>query len=93
MFPTRNNRPCDGASGRALRIAAFAFLFLAASRVPAATLGPQPPALPAFHSLCPHVVTRLPDFTLADQRGMSRTLTSLMGPKGLMLVFIRSADW
>jgi hypothetical protein len=33
------------------------------------------------------------DFTLPDQHGRSRTLASLMGPKGLMLVFYRSADW
>ena len=35
----------------------------------------------------------MPDFTLLDQKGQSRTLASLMGPKGLMLVFYRSADW
>ncbi len=32
-------------------------------------------------------------FTLQDQNGTTRTLQSLMGPKGLMLVFYRSADW
>jgi peroxiredoxin len=35
----------------------------------------------------------VPEFTLLDQKGQSRTLASLMGPKGLMLVFYRSADW
>ncbi len=34
-----------------------------------------------------------PDFRLQDQTGAARTLHSLMGPKGLMLVFYRSADW
>jgi hypothetical protein len=34
-----------------------------------------------------------PDFRLQDQNGVQRTLPSLMGPKGLMLVFYRSADW
>jgi peroxiredoxin len=28
-----------------------------------------------------------------DQKGQSRSLASLTGPKGLMLVFYRSADW
>jgi len=28
-----------------------------------------------------------------DQNGRTRTLQSLMGQRGLMLVFIRSADW
>jgi hypothetical protein len=32
-------------------------------------------------------------FTLLDQSGQSRTLESLMGPQGLVLVFFRSADW
>ena len=41
----------------------------------------------------PQVGQRVPDFTLSDQTGRARTLESLMGPKGLMLVFYRSADW
>jgi hypothetical protein len=41
----------------------------------------------------PQVGQRVPDFTLTDQTGRARTLESLMGPKGLMLVFYRSADW
>jgi hypothetical protein len=53
---------------------------------------PQPP-LPDVQKLGPQVGTRVPDFTLLDQKGRSRTLASLMGPKGLMLVFFRSADW
>ena len=50
-------------------------------------------ALPDVQKLGPQIGTRVPDFTLLDQKGQSRTLTSLMGPKGLMLVFFRSADW
>jgi len=41
----------------------------------------------------PAIGARVPDFTLSDQNGQTRTLQSLMGPKGLMLVFFRSADW
>jgi hypothetical protein len=41
----------------------------------------------------PQVGQRVPDFTLIDQVGKTRTLDSLMGPKGAMLVFYRSADW
>jgi hypothetical protein len=41
----------------------------------------------------PAVGSRAPDFTALDQDGRSRSLHSLMGPKGLMLVFFRSADW
>ncbi|MGP8244384.1 MAG: hypothetical protein ACLQVN_07675 [Bryobacteraceae bacterium] len=41
----------------------------------------------------PAVGARVPDFQLADQSGQIRNLHSLYGPKGLMLVFFRSADW
>ena len=51
------------------------------------------PTLPDVQKLGPQVGSRVPDFTLLDQQGQSRTLASVMGPKGLMLVFYRSADW
>ena len=54
---------------------------------------PSAPPLPDIQKLGPQVGDRVPDFTLIDQRGQSRTLTSLMGSKGAMLVFYRSADW
>ena len=41
----------------------------------------------------PQVGERVPDFSLLDQNGKTQTLQSIMGPKGAMLVFIRSADW
>jgi hypothetical protein len=52
-----------------------------------------PPPLPDVQKLGPQVGSRVPDFTLLDQLGQSRTLSSVIGPKGLMLVFNRSADW
>ena len=50
-------------------------------------------ALPDVQTRGPQPGTRVPDFTLPDHRGRPRTLASLMGPNGLMLVFYRSADW
>ena len=41
----------------------------------------------------PPAGAKVPDFSLPDQNGQRHTLSSLMGPKGLMLVFFRSADW
>ena len=41
----------------------------------------------------PQVGEHVPDFSLKDQTGKTQTLHSIMGPKGAMLVFIRSADW
>jgi len=43
--------------------------------------------------LGPQVGERVPDFTLVDHTGAPRTLQSIMGRRGVMLVFIRSADW
>ena len=41
----------------------------------------------------PAVGAKAPAFQLSDQTGASRSLDAVMGPKGLMLVFFRSADW
>ena len=43
--------------------------------------------------LGPQVGQQVPDFSLKDQHGATRNLSSIMGPKGAMLVFVRSADW
>src|SRR5262245_29309867 len=37
----------------------------------------------------PPIGSKVPSFTLQDQTGQSRTLESLMGPKGAILVFFR----
>lgn len=52
-----------------------------------------PPPMPDVRTLGPQVGARVPDFTLPDQHGQPRSLQSLMGPRGLMLIFYRSADW
>ena len=41
----------------------------------------------------PPVGSKVPDFALEDQNGGRLTLHDLMGPKGMLLVFTRSADW
>ena len=52
----------------------------AQSRIDVSRLGPQ-------------VGERVPDFSLTDQAGRRHTLQTIMGPRGAMLVFVRSADW
>jgi hypothetical protein len=67
----------------------------------AAALQAAPPAQDAqgawtridVAKLGPQVGERVPDFSLPDQHGTTRTLQSIMGPRGAMLVFVRSADW
>ena len=44
-------------------------------------------------TLGPQIGERAPDFSLPDQHGAARTLRSTFGPKGVVLVFFRSADW
>ena len=65
----------------------------ASVRGTSAQTAPAPGGLPEVQALGPQMGERVPDFTLTDQQGRPRTLASLMGPKGLMLVFYRSADW
>lgn len=43
--------------------------------------------------LGPQVGERVPDFSLRDQTSRVRNLESIMGTRGAMLVFLRSADW
>jgi len=43
--------------------------------------------------LGPQVGEKVPDFSLKDQHGNTQTLQSIMGARGAMLVFQRSADW
>jgi hypothetical protein len=43
--------------------------------------------------LGPQVGAKVPEFRLSDQNGNVQTLESIMGSRGAMLVFFRSADW
>jgi hypothetical protein len=35
----------------------------------------------------------VPAFSATDQNGLTQSLSSVIGAKGAMLVFFRSADW
>lgn len=41
----------------------------------------------------PRVGAAVPAFEAPDQNGKQRTFDNLRGEKGLMLLFVRSADW
>ena len=56
-------------------------------------LAAWPQAQTNLATLGPQVGQRAVDFSLPDQQDRVRTLKSLAGPKGTMLVFFRSADW
>jgi cytochrome oxidase Cu insertion factor (SCO1/SenC/PrrC family) len=73
---------------------AMAVLFASMSYSQTAPQSATPPRTKIDVSkLGPQVGERVPDFSLKDQNGNTQTLQSIMGPKGAMLVFIRSADW
>ena len=44
-------------------------------------------------SVGPKVGETLPEFSLRDQGGQVHSLKSLIGSKGAVIVFFRSADW
>jgi peroxiredoxin len=51
------------------------------------------PTRAQLDALGPQIGERAPDFTLPDQHGQPRRLSSMLGPNGALLVFFRSADW
>ena len=65
-----------------MRFALFLFLtgVVMAQKIDVSKLGPQ-------------VGTAIPEFSLQDQFGKTQTRESILGSKGAMLVFVRSADW
>lgn len=69
-----------------LRYALVLLALTAVQNTPVATT-------PDVSMLGPQAGDKVPAFSLPDQQGRTRTLASLMGPKGLVLVFNRSADW
>ena len=78
-------------------------LFLAAFLLPAAaTLWAQTAERPRArplpptsknHTTGPDIGGKVPGFDLPDQSGRTRTIASLAGKNGLLLYFVRSADW
>lgn len=78
-----------------LNLTSLALLLAVASAGDAGGQGAPQPARQKIDvsRLGPQVGERVPDFSLRDQTGRVRDLESIMGPRGAMLVFYRSADW
>lgn len=70
-------------SKRIVRILAFSVAALAPLLMSAQSEIPTGPA----------VGQKIPDFEAVDQSGRRQTFETLRGPKGLLLLFHRSADW
>jgi hypothetical protein len=79
-----------GQTGRAIPAGSLTLILLIGSSLAAQTALREKIDV---SKLGPQVGDRVPDFSLPDQNGKAWTLASIMGRKGAMLVFIRSADW
>lgn len=66
---------------------------LAATPLAAQQAGGTPRTKIDVSKLGPQVGQTVPDFSLSDQTGKVWTRASIMGPKGALLLFYRSADW
>jgi len=74
-------------------VAAVVLILAAQAAQPPAPLGPGSPAAVPFEQRGLAVGERIPALDLVDQNGRRRTLADLTGPNGLVLLFVRSADW
>jgi hypothetical protein len=70
-----------------LRVGLWLLLSLSALPLVLAQAASQP------KEVGPAVGQQIPPFKARDQFGREQTLSSLVGPKGLILLFVRSADW
>ncbi len=81
-----------------IRFGAPSFLLICAL-APSAFPADEKPRLHAVPGLDkdmktgPAVGSKIPPFDATDQTGKRQTFESLRGPKGLALLFVRSADW
>jgi hypothetical protein len=69
------------------------YALAAATVLVAATGAQQPGARIDLSRLGPQVGQVVPDFKLQDAQGKVWTRDAIVGSKGAMLVFSRSADW
>ena len=77
------------------RLAAPAMLFATRFSLgtEARTARPEQPASVPVEQRGLAVGQKVPEFRVNDQFGHPRDLESLLGPNGLVLLFVRSADW
>ena len=87
MFTSNDETPFGP---RCASIALASFILLSIGGASAQELTPSKIEV---SKLGPQVGEIVPDFSLPDQHGKLWTRDSIMGSKGAMLVFVRSADW
>jgi hypothetical protein len=75
------------------RWSAAALVVVALLQLTGATPAVSQTAAVDLSTVGPQIGARAPEFSGVDQLGRTHSLGSLLGPKGAMLVFFRSADW
>ena len=96
-----NQQGRRAAAGIAVAVVALGAGALATQLQPPDDVASPPDEAPAMQSrtpidvasLGPQVGEQVPSFGLPDQNGQVRTLESVLGPNGALLLFHRSADW
>jgi hypothetical protein len=88
MTASKARNPFHGAWRAAIALASLALLGVGGASAQELT-----PSKIEVSKLGPQVGDVVPDFSLPDQHGKLWTRDSIMGAKGAMLVFVRSADW
>jgi cytochrome oxidase Cu insertion factor (SCO1/SenC/PrrC family) len=78
---------------RTSALLAAALLVALAGQVPAAQQATPERRVIDVSAMGPQVGDVVPDFSLTDQFGKVWTRQSIMGQRGAMVVFFRSADW
>ena len=80
--------------GRFYRTSAvWALLGIAFTAQRASLRAQTPPPIVPVEARGPAVGSKIPEFRLQDQTGQWRDLPSLRGRNGIILLFVRSADW
>lgn len=78
-------------TGRFLKVAQTLILAFMVAGFPVWAVTPE--ASIDVTSLGPQIGELVPDFSLPDQNDRFHTRDSILGPKGAILMFYRSADW
>ncbi|HIF07625.1 MAG TPA: hypothetical protein EYQ64_11955 [Gemmatimonadetes bacterium] len=78
---------------RKLMVVVMATLIMGLTSMACAPSEPEGRTRVDVSALGPQVGEQVPNFNLPDQNGEMWTRESIMGPRGAMLVFVRSASW
>ena len=92
-FPGSSSRLSRAVTGSGLALGVGVLCVLSAIGIAARQQSSAPVTTIDVDTVGPKVGDALLEFSLRDQTGQLRSLRSLLGPNGAVIVFFRSADW